>query len=525
MTRITCDIVIIGSGAAGGVLAATLSELTRARIVLLEKGGYFGQEFFNQRELDMGVLYAEGGARATADGAIPVRGGECVGGGTTVNVALCFDPVRTVWEGWKRDVGLEGFSFDEHAADLGVAGLNLARAAADVRERVNVHPAADDEINDNNRVLAEGCRALGISAKRFRLNMRDCLRCGYCAEGCAYDRKQGTMITYIADALARGVQLVHHCEIERIDFERRADALVATGVRGLVRPVRPGSRPNSVGAGPLEIQAKLVIVSGGAVESPSLLARSGHPDPRDILGRGVVIHPSLPIIGRMEREIVNYRGISGTVFSDHFYPSHGFYFECLFGHPVYGSVVFPGIGVDHFELMLGYRRTAGFGVMLVDTVDLQNRVAWDARLDRAVIHYRVSEPDKERLRFAARRAVEVMFAAGAREVLLPSEEPVGPLAAPRFRSPAEAVHCAELRFLPYQTTLTSSHVQGTVKMGEDPGRALVNSRGESHHVRNLLICDSSVFPTSCGANPMISIMSLARYQGRRIAAELARHGL
>jgi choline dehydrogenase-like flavoprotein len=60
-------------------------------------------------------------------------------------------------------------------------------------------------------------------------------------------------------------------------------------------------------------------------------------------------------------------------------------------------------------------------------------------------------------------------------------------------------------------------------MGEDPARAMVNSRGESHHVRNLLVCDSSVFPESCGANPMLSIMAMARYQGRRIAAELARY--
>jgi len=64
-----------------------------------------------------------------------------------------------------------------------------------------------------------------------------------------------------------------------------------------------------------------------------------------------------------------------------------------------------------------------------------------------------------------------------------------------------------------------------VKMGEDPRRSVVNSRGESHQVKNLIVCDSSVFPTSCGVNPMISIMTLARYQGKRIAFELARYGM
>ena len=54
---------------------------------------------------------------------------------------------------------------------------------------------------------------------------------------------------------------------------------------------------------------------------------------------------------------------------------------------------------------------------------------------------------------------------------------------------------------------------------------MVSSRCESHHVENLIVCDSSVFPTSCGTNPMISIMTLARYQGIRIASEASRYGL
>jgi choline dehydrogenase-like flavoprotein len=280
-----------------------------------------------------------------------------------------------------------------------------------------------------------------------------------------------------------------------------------------------------VSPGALELQAGIIVVCGGAIESPHLLFRSGHPNPYDVLGRGLVLHPSLPIIGLMDHDIVNYRGISGAIFSDHFYESHGFYFECLFGHPLYGSFVYPGIGVEHFELMLNFSRTAAFGVMLIDSVDSANRVQWDAANRKPVIRYRLGESDGTRLRFAATKAVETMFAAGAREVLLPSEEPVGPLPAPRFQAPEQASHCADLRFLPHVTTITSAHCQSTVKMAEDPRLGMVNSRGESHFVRHLLVCDSSVFPTSCGANPMISIMAMARYQARRLAAELPRYGL
>src|SRR5690348_15265031 len=102
MRTLECDVLIVGSGAAGGTLAGTLAERSSLSIVVLEKGGYFGRSAFNQREWDMQVLYAERGARSSEDGAIPVRGGECVGGGTTVNVALCFDPIARVWQSWQQ---------------------------------------------------------------------------------------------------------------------------------------------------------------------------------------------------------------------------------------------------------------------------------------------------------------------------------------------------------------------------------------------------------------------------------------
>jgi choline dehydrogenase len=521
--HLRCDILIIGSGAAGAVLAATLSEATDCSIVLVDKGGHYTSDFFNQREWDMGVLYAEQGTRSTVDGAIPVRGGECVGGGTTVNYALAFNPVPDVWQRWARERDLRGFSFDPAAADYGVAGLSMASSLSDVRARINVHTPPDSAINGNNHVLERGCRSLAVSSKRFELNMRGCIGCGFCAEGCAYDRKQGTLVTYLPDAVGRGVRLIHHCDVEALKFDRRASSLVAVGAHARVRPTARGSRPNSVAPGSLDIAATLVIVCAGAIESPVLLQRSRHPDPHQWIGRGLILHPGLPIIAVMDAPVENYRGITGTVYSDHYYRSDGFYYECLFGHPVYGAIVLPFIGAEHFVLMRKYTQLAGFGVMLVDTPSRANRVEWHAPSGTRRIVYRLSVGDADRMRIAARRGVEIMFAGGATEVFLASSEPVGPLPRPWFRDAREAVHCVDLRFEPFHTQLSSSHCQATVKMGEDPATSVVNSRGESHHVRNLIVCDGSVFPDSCGANPMLSIMTLAHYQGRRIAAERSRY--
>lgn len=496
MHQLDSDILIIGSGAAGGVLAGTLSELTDKKIILIEKGGFFNRHFFNQHEWDMRVLYADDGARAIDNGSMPVRGGECVGGGTTVNVALSFDPVTTVWERWRHDYGLAGFSYDNAADDYGLRDLNMRSCLREIRQRINVMMPLDEQVNDNNRLFAEGCASRGITTKRFQLNMRDCIGCGFCAAGCAYDRKQGTMITYIADALARGVELIHHCSIEHIDYKKQGSRLRATGVRGRIRRTAAGSLPNSYSPGSLEIHAKLILVCAGSIESPLLLLRSEHPDPHQIIGRGLVLHPSLSIVGIMDHELTNYRGITGTYYSDHFLESDNFYYECLFGHPIYAASVLPFIGPEHFELMLNFSRLAGFGVMLVDSTDMDNRVEWDRIRGQKRIIYCLTEDDKRRLRTAAKVGVEIMFAAGANEVLLPSEEPVGPLSAPRFRAMDEAKYCDELRFVPIQTTITSSHCQASVKMGEERERSIINSRGEAHDVDNLIVCDSSSFPTS-----------------------------
>ena len=523
MMDITCDVLIIGSGAAGATIAATLAENTKLAVVLVEKGPYYGAEFFNQRELDMMALLAQNGARSTVDGAIPVAGGECVGGGTTVNYALAFDPIQAVWDRWRQQYGLKGFSFVESANDYGIEGLNLAATLSDVRKRCNVHAPEDSEVNDNNRLFASGCQRLGVSAKKYELNMQGCIGCGFCGQGCAYDAKRGTMVTYLQDALHAGVRLIHHCSIDRIHFESAGDQLRAVGASGTVAPTKTGSRPNSVQTGDISIGARLVVVSAGAIESPALLQRSRVPDPFNRIGRGLVLHPSLPIAGVFDREIVNYRGITGTYYSDYFYADHGFMLECLFDHPIDAAVALPGFGIEHFNLMRGYSRLTGFGAMLVNTPSDSNRVSWSAASGTPQITYRLSDPDKARLRFAAARMVEIVFASGASEAILTSHEPLTPRGNAIFQSASEAGLCQNLAFAPNETLVSSAHAQASVKMSENPQLAMANSRGEVHGVRGLLVCDSSAFPTSCGANPMIAIMSLARYQGHRVAGEQSRY--
>jgi hypothetical protein len=157
--------------------------------------------------------------------------------------------------------------------------------------------------------------------------------------------------------------------------------------------------------------------------------------------------------------------VSGTVYSDHFYESHGFYYECLFGHPAFGSVVLPGSGPDHFELMRKYDHMAGFGVMLIDTPAATNRVVWHRPTGERRITYHLADGDKARLRDRREDRRGDHVRRRAEEVLLASQEPLGSLPSPRFRSASDASAVEHLRFEPYHTAISSAHCQATVKMG------------------------------------------------------------
>ena len=392
-----------------------------------------------------------------------------------------------------------------------------------MRKRINVHEVSENDVNLNNKLFAEGCRVRSVALRRLELNVRDCIGCGFCGTGCAYDRKLSTAITYVPDAVAAGAQLIHHAYVDGLAFAKHGEAQRAVGAHVTVRTSEPNSHPNSLSPGALDIEAGLVIVSAGAVESPALLARSGVPDPYGTIGRGLVLHPSLPVGGLFDREIESYRGITGTYYSDEYLASHGFMLECLFDQPIDTAISVPGIGRAHYAVLQAYRRLAGFGVMLIDLPSPENRVSWDDDAKQVRIEYTLRQDDADRLRFGAERAVEIMFAAGASKVFLTSDEPLTSAGTAMFVKPEQAALCRDLKFEKHQTLLASAHAQATLKMSEEPRLGTLNSRGEVRTVQNLIVCDSSSFPASCGVNTMISIMTLARYQARRISAEWSRY--
>ena len=198
----------------------------------------------------------------------------------------------------------------------------------------------------------------------------------------------------------------------------------------------------------------------------------------------------------------------------------------LFRSPAYGAVLVPGSGKQVFDELVQYNNYAGFGCMLVDTPSSDNRVMLDDN-DDTVLQYTLSDADKDRFRIGVAIGIRMMFLAGATKVIIPSNENVlglpdfDPMVGTYLTDIAQADLVGEnIEFVPNRTILTSAHLQATNKMGpNETGVVSLNHRlwaTDGTEVPNVYVMDSSIFPTSVGANPMQSLYSIAKIFSERL---------
>jgi hypothetical protein len=191
--------------------------------------------------------------------------------------------------------------------------------------------------------------------------------------------------------------------------------------------------------------------------------------------------------------------------------------------PLYAALMSPGPALHSLEMIEAFRDLAGFGVMLIDTPQANNRIVLDES-GGIQIDYTLSEPDKKRFAEGIAEAIRVMFKAGAKQVYLPTTEDIlsDGTGAPKpgteagvqpqvLTSPDQAALVEKnLRFIANESIVTSAHMQATDKMGASPQNSVV---GQDFHVwgtEGLYVVDGSIFPTSVGANPMQSIYTIAK---------------
>jgi choline dehydrogenase-like flavoprotein len=480
----TADVCIIGSGAAGAVLAWEMAEGGH-KVVLLEKGGYHPREDFNQREEDMiPMLYKSSGLQFTIPTGIAVAQGSCVGGSTVVNDAVCFRAPDAVLGWWA----------DQHKVeDIGPDALK--KYYEKVERRISVSLVQPYELNRNNLVLKRGAEKLGWIAAPNSRNCKSCRQCGLCQIGCSYGTKQSMLETYIPDAQTM------HGDLVTLYADTAAGSIVRSGTRATgVNATITGKEGATYG---LSVKAKLVIVSGSTIASSALLLQSGL-DVNGQVGKGVAIHPSPAMIGDFEEEI---NGNQGIPMAYHCYEfsvlntgKRGYMLESIFLAPYQFSLPLPGFEYEHKQLMSRYDHYALVGSLLQDesvgTVSLGGPLG-------AILEYDLTPGDSKLMIEGMKSAARALFAAGATKVITSHRKTT-------ILYGDDDLHVIDERGVsPASISIGSGHPQGGNRMGGAGQSSVVDSYSKVHGFDNLFVCDASIFPTALGVNPQLTVMALA----------------
>src|SRR5439155_3725861 len=206
---LSADVCVVGSGSGGSVAAAELAQGGKS-VVVLEEGHYWTSDDFTQREEEMYPrLYRERGTKPTADYTVLVSQGRTLGGSTLVSFCLCFRTPHQILAHWAERFGLAELS---HEA--------MFPYFERVERRIGVKEMGPEDANANNRVLMRGAERLGFRGRFMRHNRTECLGCGYCVIGCAYDRKGDALTTYSAAASKAGARMVPDAQVEAVRHER-----------------------------------------------------------------------------------------------------------------------------------------------------------------------------------------------------------------------------------------------------------------------------------------------------------------
>lgn len=492
-----CDVVVVGSGAGGGVAAGELAS-AGLDVIVLEKGGFHPPADFTQREIEMyRRLYLDGASTATADQGVAILAGSCVGGGTVVNYTTSFPTPDAVRAQWAASSGVDLFTGSEFSAALDAVSTRLSV------NRDHNRPSRRDAI------MTDGLRALGWHVETTPRNVGGCPQddaCGYCGLGCVRGAKRSMLATYLPDAAAAGARILADCAADRVVID-------GGRARGVVARTTRGHR--------VTVRARAVVAAAGALHTPALLLRSGLSEP---VGRHLFLHPATAVFGHFRDEVRPWTGTLQAYFSDQFADLDGGYgvkFETIPLHPSFLALAGPWDGGGQFDaVMRGLAHTSFIGILPRD------RGSGSVTITRAgvpVIDYTVSQYDRQHLRRGLAGAADVLLAAGAEELFTIQNRPTGYSRTGGRPLRAWLDEVDRIGYGPNQMMYFSFHQMGTCRMGTQRRDAVTNGDGEVYGVADLFVADGSLFPSASGVNPMLTIAALASCVAGRVRDRLSAH--
>lgn len=495
------DYVIVGVGSAGGVL---LQRLARAgfKVVGMEAGKFWDTERdwvsdeAGSHNLYWNDLRITGGEHPLALGSN--NSGKGVGGGSVHWAAFTprFHP--SDFEVYTRDrVGVDWpitYEEIEPYYQLLEQEIPVAGPAWYPWGKPHGHPYAPHPMGAVGNVLINGCTRLGIPVSAggpvailsaSRGSRPHCIYRGFCIQACKVGAKASTLITHVPDALEHGAEVRDFSMVSRVSMrpDGRTDGVFYFDHEGKERFQR----------------ARAVIVSGYAIETPRLLLNSACPghekglaNSSGTLGKYLMAQAGNVILGRFEELIRMYKAPPAHALTEEFYETdpkrdfaRGFAIQTVGPLPIaFAKQMMAAKGLWGWGLrreMMNYNHWAALGLLGEILPWEENRVELAEERDRfglpvAKVTFTIRDNDKKMIEFGKNKVMEVMWAAGAKEVV------------------------QEARY---------AHLVGAARMGSRPEDSVCDKFGRTWDVPNLFVMDGSVMPTQGSANPGLTIQALA----------------
>ncbi len=508
------DVVIIGSGAAGAVLAEQLLAQGR-RVLMLERGVYSHPDTFNEDELDMvSRLYSDGALQISQSLRFTILQGSAVGGTTVVNNAVCFDTPKEVVNNWNARNSSKTIDEDE---------FYLSQKA--VRERLQIgrikagtRTPLDDVLNHGDVKITDGVGKYFANHPELgaydydvvEANITDCLGCGYCNIGCKYGRK----ISMLDEVLPKA-QAEHGADKFQIFSEAEATHLEADGkqITEVVATIRGKRR--------LVIKnPKTVIVSAGTIASSWLLKKSKIGENLPV-GRGLSFNMGSPLYGWFDEPVNSFQCLHIAHYLN-IKEKEGFVYENWYNPPLAQALTMPGWLDTHYQNMQRYDEMAAIGVLVGTESNAHIQPA--LLVNGPDVVYKPTQRDMGRLLDALQILGGILFEAGAKEVYASTRKYHSYKASTgkgnaHLTSLDDLVNLRELVKDDSDLLLGTGHPQGGNAIGSRPDGAnpsVIDGNFKVYGYDNLYVCDASVHPTSTTVNPQLTVMSLAHYASKFI---------
>ncbi|KAL8139366.1 hypothetical protein V2J09_005387 [Rumex salicifolius] len=495
---IQCDVVVVGSGSGGSVVAGELAK-AGYKVLVLEKGPCITRQNLSLLEgQSMNQMYEGGGIVATQDAGVMILAGSTVGGGSTINWSASIKTPDHVMRDWS----------DTH--DLELFDTNMYQEAMDlVCNKMEVQTDIVEE-GLNNEVLRKGCMELGYPVHNIPRNAPPDHYCGWCNMGCKDGGKKGTIETWLRDLVeSDNGFILPGCEAKRVLYTKGKG-----GGKGRAKGVEFEYKYKGIKE-VCVVEANVTIVACGALNTPVLLRRSGLKNPN--IGRNLHLHPVVMAWGVFpeDSDIDVVRVEDG-----------------LSWRPERGKKSYEGGIMTAMSPVVANFEGSGYGA-LIQTPSLHPGM-FSALIDKTSgeiisqnpksIHYKLSSTDESSLNAGVEKMLRILAAAGAEEIGTHHRD------GPRLNVKKASFHEFE-RFVKttgstglkaHKSPISSAHQMGSCRMGVDPETSAVDQRGETWEVEGLFVADTSVFPTALGVNPMVTVMSISYCTAQAVLEVLKR---